>query len=70
MQGLVGAGIGYALVPLLTVNRPDADTTTLEVVGVPPREIALGWHRDRTLPPGAEAFVDVVRELAEELHAP
>lgn len=67
VQGLVGAGIGYALVPLLAVDRSDPDVTVLDVQGVPPREIALAWHADRTLSPAATAFVDVVADVAAEL---
>ncbi len=67
VQGLVGAGIGYALVPLLTVDRSDPDVAVLDVQGVPPREIALAWHADRTLSPAASAFVEVVAEVAAEL---
>ena len=48
-QGLVGAGIGYALVPRSTVDQTDRDVAALEVAGVPPREITLAWHADRTL---------------------
>lgn len=69
VQGLVGAGIGYALVPLLTVDRGDPDITVLGVQGVPPREIALAWHADRTLSPAATAFVEVVAEVAAELRS-
>lgn len=67
VQGLVGSGIGYALVPLLTVNRRDTDVAVLDVGGIPPREILLGWHADRTLSAGAEAFIEVVREVAEDV---
>ena len=67
VQGLVGAGIGYALVPLLAVDRSDPDVTVLEVTGVPPRTISLAWHADRTLSAAAEAFVEVVAEVAREL---
>ncbi len=69
VQGLVGAGIGYALVPLLTVQADDPDVVVLDVQGVPPREIALAWHADRTLTPAASAFVEVVEEVAARLRA-
>ncbi len=69
VQGLVGAGIGFALVPLLTVNQGDPDVTALDVSGVPPREIALAWHADRTLSPAATAFVEIVSEVASELRS-
>ena len=34
---------------------------------VPPRVIALAWHRDRYRSPAAEAFVELARELCAEL---
>ena len=46
VQGLVGAGIGYAVVPLLAVER-SSDVAVLSVLGVPPRRIAIAWHVDR-----------------------
>lgn len=69
VQGLVGAGVGYALVPRLTVDRSDPDITMLDVRGIPPREIGLAWHADRRLSPAATAFVDVVEEVAADLRA-
>ena len=67
VQGLVGAGVGYALVPRLTVDQGDPEITTLDVRGIPPREIGLAWHADRTLSPAARAFVEVVEEVAGRL---
>lgn len=69
VQGLVGAGVGYALVPRLTVDRGDPDVAVLDVSGIPHREIALAWHADRRLSPAASAFVEVVEEVAAELRA-
>ena len=69
VQGLVGAGVGYALVPRLTVDRSDPEIAALAVRGVPPREIGLAWHADRRLSPAAKAFVEVVDEVAAELRA-
>jgi len=67
VQGLVGAGVGYALVPRLTVDRSDSDVVILDVRGIPPREIGLAWHSDRRLSSAATAFVDVVEEVAAGL---
>ncbi|MDQ3121987.1 MAG: LysR family transcriptional regulator [Actinomycetota bacterium] len=69
VQGLVGAGVGYALVPRLTVDQSDPEITTLDVRGIPPREIGLAWHADRKLSRAASAFVDVVEEVAAGLRA-
>ena len=69
VQGLVGAGVGYALVPRLTVDRSDTDVAVLDVRGIPPREIGLAWHADRRLSPAATAFVEVVEEVAVGVRA-
>lgn len=69
VQGMVGAGLGVALVPRLTVWSGDRSTRVVPVTGVPPREIVLAWLEDRTLSPGAVAFVDVVSDVARELEA-
>lgn len=69
VQGLVGAGVGYALVPRLTVDRGDREIAMLDVRGIPPREIGLAWHADRKLSPAAKAFVDVVEEVAVGLRS-
>lgn len=63
VQGMVGAGVGHALVPLLTVRPGDPHIAVVEVTGVPSREIVLAWHADRTLSLGAEAFIEVVAEV-------
>jgi DNA-binding transcriptional LysR family regulator len=68
VQGLVAAGVGAALVPRLTVDAKDLETAVVELdAGVPPRLIALGWHRDRYRSAAARAFVDTARELCGEL---
>ena len=59
MQGLVGAGIGYAVVPLLAVEA-SPDVAVLNVAGMPPRRIAIAWHADRAPSAAAEAFVTIV----------
>jgi len=69
VQGLVGAGVGYALVPRLTVDRSDTDVAVLDVRGIPPREIGLAWHADRRLSPAAMSFVEVVEEVAARVRA-
>jgi molybdate transport repressor ModE-like protein len=63
VQGMVAAGVGIAIVPLLTVDETDE---TIEVVDlgdrVPPRVIGLAWHRDRRRTHAAEAFVQLARQ--------
>src|SRR5436305_1582556 len=47
VQALVSAGVGAALVPRLTMDEADETTVLLELPRIPPRVIALAWHRDR-----------------------
>ena len=67
VQGLVGAGIGVALVPRLTLQPPDG---TIEVVElgelVPPRLVGIAWHRDRYRTPAARAFIETAQDLCAE----
>jgi DNA-binding transcriptional LysR family regulator len=70
VQGLVGAGFGAALVPLLTVNRSDERVSVLELEPeIPRRRIALGWHRDRHRSPAARAFTELAVEVCAEVEA-
>jgi len=68
VQGLVGAGLGSALVPRLGVDLDDPDTVALDLSSaLPPRVIGMAWHRDRYLSAAARAFIEVVREFCREL---
>jgi DNA-binding transcriptional LysR family regulator len=74
VQGLVGAGVGVSVAPLLTVDVADPSVAVIDLQDrVPPRVIALVWHRDRHRSPAADAFVEtaaaVCRELSAELAA-
>jgi DNA-binding transcriptional LysR family regulator len=68
VHGMVAAGAGIALVPKLAVDDND-DRVVAVGLGprVPPRQIAIAWHRDRYRLPAAEAFVDLAVELGAEL---
>jgi molybdate transport repressor ModE-like protein len=70
VQGLVGAGFGAALVPLLTVDPNDDRVRVLELEPViPSRRIALAWHRDRHRSPATRAFVELAREVCAEVES-
>ena len=71
VQGLVGAGVGLAVSPRLTVDEDDPSIAVIDLHGrVPARVIGLVWHSDRHRSAAAEAFVetavDVCRSLAVE----
>ena len=68
VQGLVAAGFGAALVPLLAVDQADDRVRILGLEPeIPERRIALAWHRDRHRSPAARAFVDAAVRLCAEL---
>jgi DNA-binding transcriptional LysR family regulator len=70
VQGLVGAGVGISISPRLTVDEDDPSIEVIDLQGrVPPRVIALVWHRDRHRSPAAEAFVDSAVAVCGELSA-
>jgi len=58
VQAFAAAGTATALAPLLTMDRRNRRTKLLGPIrDLPPRVIALAWHRDRYRSPAAKAFV-------------
>ncbi len=71
VQGLVGAGVGVSVAPLLTVDEDDPSVALVDIQDrIPPRIIGLVWHADRHRSAAGEAFVDsaiaVCREITVE----
>jgi DNA-binding transcriptional LysR family regulator len=70
VQAMVGAGVGWALVPRLAVEEDDPRVRVLEVdASVEPRSIVLAWHRDRHRTAAARRFVELAVELCAPLQA-
>jgi DNA-binding transcriptional LysR family regulator len=68
VQNLVAAGLGVALVARLTVDETDPRIRIVAVdPPLPPRRIALAWHRDRHRTPAARAFVELAAEVCRDL---
>ena len=68
LQELAAAGLGVALLPRLAVDLDDPRTTVIEVGSiVPPREIAVIWHRDRAANKAVTSFVALAGELGSKL---
>jgi molybdate transport repressor ModE-like protein len=67
VQALVASGVGSALVPRLTMDPEDETTVLMELPKVPPRLIAIAWHRDRYRTPAADAFVETAQQVCAEL---
>ena len=68
VQGLVAAGVGISIAPLLTVNEDDESVVVIDLAGrLAPRMIGLAWHRDRHRSPAADAFVTTAAAVCSEL---
>jgi DNA-binding transcriptional LysR family regulator len=68
VQGLVAAGLGVAIVPLLTVDENDPKVVVRQFdPPIPPRTIVIANHPDRYLSPAVEAFLDTARQVGAEL---
>lgn len=70
VQGLVGAGVGVSVAPLLTVDQDDERVEIVDLQDrIPPRVIGLVWHADRTHSPAAEAFVETAIDVCRAFSA-
>jgi molybdate transport repressor ModE-like protein len=67
VQALVGAGIGAAIVPGLAADPRDTLTVSKPLSGIPPRTLAMVWHRDRRLAPPGRAFVEVAEQVCSDV---
>jgi DNA-binding transcriptional LysR family regulator len=65
VQAMAGAGLGVALMPVLAVAPGDPSIVVIPT-DLPPRRVALIWHRERYRPPAARAFVEIAREVCVE----
>ena len=70
VQAMVAAGVGAAIMPGLGVDPGDARSVAFDLSrDVPPRTLALAWHRDRHLSEPMRGFtaaaVAVFADLAE-----
>jgi DNA-binding transcriptional LysR family regulator len=70
VQGFAAAGFGVALLPRLALDVQDETTAVVELEGIiPPRQLAIAWHRDRKRSTALESFVSLVAKVASELDA-
>lgn len=66
VRATVAAGIGAAIVPLMTVDESDPRTVALELdPSLSPRTIAIAWRADRGGTPGLDEFVELTGEVAK-----
>jgi DNA-binding transcriptional LysR family regulator len=71
IQGLIGSGLAYSVLPLLTVDENDPNVAIIRIrPEPPPRRLGIAWHPERrpmpALMPFIEAAVEICRDLAEQ----
>ena len=65
----VASGLGVALMPLLAVNPHDPRTNVIDLNElIPPREIAIAWHKERVKTAAVEEFAALVVEIGSVVH--
>jgi DNA-binding transcriptional LysR family regulator len=68
IQGLIGSGLAYAVLPLLTVDEHDPNVTVIPIRPTPPpRRLGIAWHPDRQPPLALLPFVEVATEICRDL---
>jgi DNA-binding transcriptional LysR family regulator len=67
LMSLVAEGLGVAIVPRLVLNPGNPALVEVPLGGrLPPRSLAVVWHRDRYRSAAAEAFTELARDLGDE----
>jgi DNA-binding transcriptional LysR family regulator len=71
IQGLIGSGMAYAVLPLLTVDENDPNVAVIPIrPEPPPRRLGIAWHPERRPPrallPCIEAATEICRDLGEQ----
>ncbi len=66
VQSFVATGLGAAVMPRLAVDLEDTRVRVVGLDSLPPRRIAIGWHRDRYRSPAMAAFVELAASRQHE----
>jgi DNA-binding transcriptional LysR family regulator len=68
IQGLIGSGLAYAVLPLLTVDEHDPEVAVIPIrPEPPPRRLGIAWHPERRLPKALMPFVEATAEICRAL---
>ena len=68
IQGFVAAGLGYAVMPRLTVDEDDPQVLVLPISpALPARQLGVVWHVDRKLPATATRFIELAVDVCADL---
>lgn len=67
VQGMVRSGMGRAMMPYLAVDADDPDIVVLSIDPPMARSVQLTRRSDRSLPPAADRFADIAREVGAQV---
>jgi DNA-binding transcriptional LysR family regulator len=68
IQGLIGSGLAYAVLPLLTVDENDPNVAVIPIRPEPsPRRLGIAWHPERRPPPALRPVVEAAAEICRDL---
>ena len=68
IQGLVGSGLAYAVLPLLTVDENDPNVAVVPIrPEPPPRRLGIAWHPERRPPVTLLPFINAAAEICRGL---
>jgi len=68
IQGLIGSGLAYAVLPLLTVDENDPNVAIIPIwPEPPPRRLGIAWHPGRRPPVALLPFVETAAEVCRDL---
>jgi DNA-binding transcriptional LysR family regulator len=68
IQGLIGSGLAYAVLPLLTVDENDSNVTVIPIrPKPPPRRLGIAWHPERRPPLALRPFIEAAAEICRDL---
>lgn len=67
VQAMVGAGMGIAIMPLLTVDPGDTSVAIRQLdPPLEPRMISVVWDKDRTPSAATERFIEIMASVCEQ----
>lgn len=64
IQGLIGSGLAYGVLPLLAVDEDDPRVAVIPIRPTPtPRRLGIAWHPERRPPPALMPFIETAAEI-------
>jgi DNA-binding transcriptional LysR family regulator len=68
IQSLIGSGLAYAVLPLLTVDEHDPNVAVIPIRPEPqPRRLGIAWHPERQPPVALLHFVETAAQICRDV---